>query len=81
MTVPGRFRAGFCRTNCCIPPRLPGGEALKCRIWRGVRSNFEAQFQLGKVYKELGRSEDFKRDIELSQKLRDVAKPKLESLR
>jgi tetratricopeptide (TPR) repeat protein len=44
-------------------------------------SNFEAHFQLGKVYKELGRSEDFKREFELSQKLRDVAKPKLESLR
>lgn len=44
-------------------------------------SNFEAHFQLGKVYKEQGRSEDFKREFELSQKLRDVAKPKLESLR
>lgn len=74
-------RAGLYRANCRIPPRLPGGETLKCQLWRGVRSNFETHFQVEKVYKELGRSEDFKRESELSQKLCDVAKPKLESLR
>ena len=44
-------------------------------------SNPEAHFQLGKVYQELGRSEDSKREYELTKKLRDVTRPRLESLR
>jgi hypothetical protein len=44
-------------------------------------SNFEAHFQLGKACEERDRNEDFNREFEPNRELREVARPKLESLR
>lgn len=43
-------------------------------------SNPDAHFLLGKAYKDLGRNEESKREFEQAQKIRDAARPKLESL-
>ncbi len=43
--------------------------------------NPDAHFLLGRAYKDLGRAEESKQEFELAQKIRDAARPKLESLR